>query len=318
MTKLSKMILTALIALIILPSCNTDELCYSHPHEGAIEVRFDWSDAPEASPEGMRVWFYPSADAGRGFPLDLKPSGGIARVGEGVYDLLTYNNDCDSHTFVNTDAFGSHALTTDRCDILEPMYGPSMRSAGLRSEADEPVMASTDPIWTASLQQLDIRTGEVVTLRPKALHCHYTFEFRNVGPVDKIDKVSASISGMSGIVYLSSGELSRTPVTLAVEAHVGGRARGNSISGEFYTFGHHEDVTAPHRMALYVEFNTGQKVKFTTGDNLDVTRQIHSAPDPTDVHIIIDGISIPEPMEGGGGFGPSVDDWSTTEIEIKM
>lgn len=43
------MIMTT-IAVVILASCRHKELCYDHPHGMEVNVVFDWSEAPDATP----------------------------------------------------------------------------------------------------------------------------------------------------------------------------------------------------------------------------------------------------------------------------
>ena len=90
------------------------------------------------------------------------------------------------------------------------------------------------------------------------------------------------------------------------------------VTGEFYTFGHHPDNVEPHRMVFYAVMDDGKKYCFKGAENLDVTSQIHEAPDQRHVHIIIDGLDLPQPIEGGSGFDPSIDDWEVVEVEIEM
>lgn len=311
--------LIAIMSIVLFVSCNTDELCYQHPHDGEITITYDWSDLPEAHPEGMRLWLYPSANPSPGI-YDLPADGGlITNILTGHYSIATHNNDLDVVSLYNSYEYGSHVAITNECDVLAPMYGPGMRSTGIRADGDERVFACAEPMWAASVDGIDIKSGDNIVLKPQPYTCHYTFEFRNVGSVNHISSVSASISGMSPGVRLSDGSLLTEPCTLALKAFVGNqRSTENSIVGEFYTFGHHENVAAPHRMALYVVLDTGQKIKYTTGDNLDVTEQIHNASDHRNVHIVVDDIDIPEPITNGGGFGPGVDDWGVVNIIIPM
>ena len=59
-----------------------------------------------------------------------------------------------------------------------------------------------------------------------------------------------------------------------------------------------------------------KKYCYKDSERLDVTDQVHSAPDKRHVHIIIDGLDLPEPIENGSGFDPSVDDWEVVETDI--
>ena len=49
-----------------------------------------------------------------------------------------------------------------------------------------------------------------------------------------------------------------------------------------------------------------------------MTGQIHSAPDPRNVHIVLDGLPLPKPITNGGGFQPEVEPWKPVEIDLKM
>ena len=90
--------------------------------------------------------------------------------------------------------------------------------------------------------------------------------------------------------------------------------RASNIYAEFYTFGYPAASTAPQYLMVYAILNDGKKYSFT----YDVTAQIHEAPDPKNVHIVLDGLPLPKPIDNGGGFAPTVDDWNTEEVEISM
>lgn len=49
-----------------------------------------------------------------------------------------------------------------------------------------------------------------------------------------------------------------------------------------------------------------------------MTDQIHNAPDPRNVHIVLDGLPLPKPIVNGGGFKPTVKEWQTVDVDIKM
>jgi hypothetical protein len=45
---------------------------------------------------------------------------------------------------------------------------------------------------------------------------------------------------------------------------------------------------------------------------------VHNAPNKRRVHLVIDGLDLPQPIENGHGFRPSVDDWGEEEHDIIM
>ena len=298
--------LSAIIALCT--SCVHKELCLVHPHLATLRVEFDWKDAPEADPAGMCVYFYP-LEGGRGQRFDFKGTkGGEVRLRVGKYRVLCYNNDTEIVEFYNTDDFGSHGVYTREGSVLEPIYGNAATYAP-RAEGteDERVVQQED-------RYVEVE-DHVIWLYPHELVCTYTYEVRNVKNLKHLSQVCGSISSMSGTLEFSSEEIGKECVTLPFSGASDGVSK---ITGMFYTFGHHLDNPDPHRMAFYVVMDNGEKFCFKDGNYLDVTSQVHEAPDFRHVHIIIDGLDLPEPMENGSGFDPSVDDWEVVEGEIVM
>ena len=46
----------AVLAVLSLTSCEHKDLCYDHYHNTKIQVVFDWKNAPDATPETMRLY----------------------------------------------------------------------------------------------------------------------------------------------------------------------------------------------------------------------------------------------------------------------
>lgn len=124
-----------LAALLLLASCEHKELCYQHPHLKTVRVEFDWRDAPDASPAGMCVYFYP-LEGGNGQRFDFAgTAGGEVQLRVGRYVALCYNNDTEIVEFYNTDDFASHGVYTREGNPLEPIYG---NAANYAPRADGP------------------------------------------------------------------------------------------------------------------------------------------------------------------------------------
>lgn len=323
---------------VLLSSCEHKDLCYHHPHTKTLRVEFDWRDAPDANPEGMCVFFYPldGEDAPqRRFDFTGKTGGGI-EIQVGRYRVLCYNNDTESVLLRGTDAFDTHEGYTREGSIFESIYGSGANYAPKAKEAeDERVVISPDMIWGCAALDVEISetgvsylcfpeseredwsgkpavsTEQVITLYPHELVCTYTYEVRNVKNLKYATQMCGSLSGMAPSLLFGDESLGTECVTIPFESVSDG---GSTITGRFYTFGHHEENTAPHKLLLYVWFVDGSKYYYT----FDVTDQIHSAPDKRHVHIIIDGLDFPQPIGNGSGFQPSVDDWQTVEEDIIM
>lgn len=325
-----------LLLLILICSCTHKDLCTHHPHDINVRVNFDWVGAPEADPEGMCVLFYP-VDGGQPRRYDLKGTeGGKINITVGEYIVMCYNNDTEGVLFRNPNDFCCHEAYTREGNIFESIYGNGSADPQRKGTDPERVVICPDMMWGSVATEVDITDDgicytctttrgadqrmvleeHVITLYPAELTCIYTYEIRNVKNLKHATQMCATISGMSGGINLSTQELNLENITLPLESSFD---KVSTITGRFITFGHHEDNDAPHRMELYVWMDDGQKLVYgTNGEKFDITDQIHNAPDRHRVHIVIDGLDLPQPIENGNGFKPSVDDWDVVEKDIIM
>lgn len=318
MSKNLSLLLIAALAFFF-GACDHKELCYTHPHGVTLRVVYDWTEAPDANPAGMCAFFYHENPDVAPVRVDFRGmQGGEVELIPGTYRVLTYNNDTEAVRLGNVYDFDTHFAYTREGHILEPIYGNTMQRPprGDGSE-EERVMITPDMLWGCSEVGVVV-TGtknQVVTLYPCELLCHYSYEVRNVKNLKHVSQMSGALSGMSPSMVLSSGTLNTEPVTIPFGARQDG---ASTIRGEFLTFGHHEEVDKPHRMSFYMVMDDGSKFSFTTGSNLDVTDQVHSASNPRRVHLIIDGLELPTPIENGNGFKPDVDDWNDIQQDIEL
>ena len=341
-------LMAVMAVAMMFSSCEHKDLCYHHPHTIEIYVEFDWRNAPDANPLGMCVFFYP-VDGGTPVRADFNSRtsskgviGGKVDLEEGTYRIIAYNNDTDGILFNNRDQFSTHIGYTREGDILENIYGTGYRSSSTpraRGAEDERVVITPDMMWAATALNVSVKGSgvsyvcipeedkgdyqfienqeQIITLYPRQIVCHYSYEIKNVTNLKHVAMMCGSLSSMSGSHTFSSGELGSECITLPVPASFD-RDKG-IITGEFYTFGHHEDNTEHHRMLLYVIMDDNSKYYFGSEDaKFDVTEQIHAAPNRLRVHYIIDGLDLPQAIENGHGFSPSVDDWETIYEDIIM
>lgn len=326
-----------LVSLLLLTSCEHKELCYRHPHTTKVRVEFDWRNAPDADPEGMCVFFYPE-NGGDPVRFDFGgKQGGEIDVVVGGYRLIAYNNDNEAVRFGGQSSFDTHYGYTREGSLFEPILGNGFATTSVpRAEGseEEKVVITPDMIWgctaldvvisesgscgytcvTDELGGRPIRiegTEKVITLYPCELLCHYSYEIRNVENLSSVSKMSTTLSGMSGSMVMSTGELGTECVTLPLEA----RANYNpdTITGEFFTFGHHPENPQLHNLVLYVWLNDGHKYYYT----FDLTDQVHTAPDPRRVHLIVDGLTFPLQFEDSN-VDVGIDDWIEENVDIQM
>lgn len=336
--------IVALCALIALGSCEHKELCYHHDHTVTLRLVFDWQDAPEASPRGMCVFFYPLDEGLQIRRFDFEGmTGGEITLSAGRYEVVCYNNDTENMRFRGVHSFGLHEMCGRDADLFEPVGAMAPSRLPRAPEADEEsIVACPDELWGCNATEVDVTAQGVsyicvpesdkdpwlgdhmhtyadntITLYPHVLTCVYSYEIRNVKNIEYVLAASASLSGMAPSLFVASENTGREPSTLPLPASLNRDER--TITGMFLTFGHHEENVEAHRMMLYVWATDGNRYAFgSTGDHMNVTEQIHSAPDRRRVHMVIDGLEMPSPITGDEGFSPSADEWTQVETDIIM
>lgn len=342
--------LLSVIITLMLASCEHKELCYHHDHRITLRLAFDWRDAPEAQPKGMVVWFYPTGDTGgEALRIDLAGTeGGEIKVPPGKYNVITYNNDTELVRIGGSDAFLTHHAFTREGSLLEPAQGSRDESSDDAmprpgGTAEQRVAVSPDQLWGCNALEVEVTeqgvsylcfpleekdnwyglppivTEHVITLYPHDQICHYSYEVRNVKNLGAVEKMAAVLTGMSPELYFHDESLSPESVSIPLPAY---KADETTIRGEFLTFGHDADNEAPHRFGLYVWLRNGTSLFYgKDGDNLDVTSQVHAAPDPRRVHFIIDGLDIATDNsddKSETGWNATFDDWNEINQDINI
>lgn len=305
-------IMTLLRALLILPlfaawSCIDRDLCYDHAHMVDVEVRFDWSKAPEAEPQTMVVQF---------FTLDGKhhkryeftdKAGGKIRVEAGEYIMLFHNGEMEvvNERGITCDTY---ELFTLEEGLLEPMSRDMPAPPRPSVSADEPVRYAPETVWAGALDRHEITSGSelhTITLSPEEATSHYTIEVRNVKNMSENLDISAALSGMAESYRPSTASPAGAKVTIPLSLE---RPDDHTLTARFVSFGHCPEEEGSHIFSIY----TSEKIYY----NFDVTDQMHNASDTHNIHIEIDGITLPST---DSGMAPSVDGWDDSEdIYIKL
>lgn len=305
-------------ALLAAAGCTHKDLCFDHSHVAELCVRFDWKKAPDAHPEGMTVYFYGSDGYVGHFDLQGR-EGGIVRLPVGTYDVIAYNNDCQATRASGVSAFGSHELFTSECSVLEP--ASQQGSSVPEGMSGERVVAASDMVWSALGRGISVSENagsemQEIILCPEQLVAVYTVEVRGIKGLERVDAISGSLSGLSASVALESGMLSAERVTIpfAIE-----KAAPDRVRGRFCVFGHSGDCSGGHRLLLYLWMSSGHKfVMGLDSERFDVASQIHGAENIREVHIVIDGLTIPQTIGEGSGFNPSIDDWIEVDVSLDI
>lgn len=295
------------------------QLCYDHPHTGQLRVVFDWRDAPGASPQSMSLYLFPTDGDGAGEPLRYEftdITGGVITVPEGEYRAACLNSDTELILYRNTGSPSTFECYTRTTELMEGYSAYGVRSETVpRAEgtADQPVRLAPDMLWGDSASGIRVekdRSG-TITLYPSESVCTYTVEIRHAENLRYAAALAGSLSSMAGGVLPASGSPTAERITVPFSA-VKSDDR-TTLHGRFLTFGHPVAEDCTHTLMIYAILSDNAKWCFA----YDVTGQIHDAPDPRHVHILLDGLPLPRPMESGG-FRPGLDEWQTVRIDITL
>ena len=321
---------------LLLSSCRHIPLDDIGEARMSVRVVYNWEKAPEANPKEMSIFFYPE-DGGYPYRYDLKRDGGEVKLPVGRYRIITYNNDSHSTEQSDYDDFDKHVIFNYDCDLLRPVNGVASRNLLNRLNLNEPVLfAPMERMWGCSelkAEVLNIEGEQVITLYPDKLLCDYKVTFTNVVNIDSPMWMCASLSGLSDAIYMGSCSVSEQS---AIFPFLCEKIDDKTVEGTFLTFGNCESVLKEHKVRLivyakrYVLDENGEPKLDENGkkiitsdyfvyddDKMVVTTQVDEAEDRWNVHIIIDGIELPEPVGGGGGMSIDVGNWDTEEWVIE-
>lgn len=338
--------LLLILFVAVAASCDHKELCYHHDHAETLRVVFDWRDAPDASPAGMVVWFYPiEGTEGGALRFDVRGTEGReVRVLPGKYHIIAYNNDTELSLIGGSDDFYTHHIYTREGSIFEPASGSRSQRFGDQppwpdGTEDERVVVSPDEVWGCKALDVEVTeqgvsylcfpleekddwygrppivTEHIITLYPHDLLCRYSYEVRNVKNLGSVTNMCGVLTGMAPTLHFHDESLGPECVSIPLPAY---KADATTIRGEFLTFGHNTGNEAPHRFGLYLWLKGGKSLFYgKDGDDFDVTGQVHDAPNPRRVHFIIDGLDVP-PVVSDEGWDVSFDDWNDVNEELDM
>lgn len=298
--------------LCLLAACEHKDLCYDHTHTAEVKVVFDWRHASQVQPSSMRLYLYP-ADGGKMLPYEFAGrNGGVITIPGGSYRALCINNDAESVIYTGVETFeGFEASTTNS---TKTGYPRTVR--GYADPETESLHRSPEMLWTDRRDDIHIVLGvkdQTITLYPDTSVCLYTVEIRNAKNLKDLSPfaISGSLTGLSEGFLVGRNKLDDNLTTVPFEAQ---HDQVSTIKASFLGFGHKRDANLKHWLFIYVRMPDGKNYYHT----YDVTDQLLRATDKHHVHILLDGLPLPKPIENGNGLQPKVDDWEEVIVDIPM
>lgn len=281
-----------------------------------ITVLFNWENAPEASPEGMTLYFFPTKSSGRIWRFDIAgPKGGEVEIPSGSYRLLAFNNDARPVNFTFTSAFDTFSATT---------------SAAAGSTAELPTIKMPEPLYAGTVNDLEITLCGVrytpynattvkecgkslVRCSPSPRTCKYNVIVEDIENFDRVTGATAAVTGMAESVTLASDMLKEPSVAIPFKMSATGN---NTLEGKLLTFGALD--SSAQTLLITATLADGTTIRASH----DVSDQILNSPDRRNVTIIVKGLKIPppekpdDPVGGDGNLDVDVAGWTVIEIDL--
>lgn len=288
-----------------------------------IYVAFDWRNAPDANPSSMMAYFFPATRGDAILYTFSNAEGGEITIPYGYYAGIGLNGDNTEWAGMrNTDDPESFEVYTRDAENLEA-YGILSRSVPRAEGTEHERMAKTPGmIWSDRKDNINLSADDdadgngvhTITFYPEEAICHYTVDILDIAHSEYLHgaEVDATLSGM-GEGFLA-GKHTATDVAVTMPFTLKSDTKANSLNGQFLTFGECCSTAHSHMLTVYVYLTDGTKWYHA----YDVTDQVTSAPDPRNVHIVVRGLDLPQPITGGSGFQPDVNEWNNININLSM
>lgn len=303
-----------LIAATVASSCSHKDILCPGKEERRIHVLFEWDNAPDASPAGMTVYFYPRSQGGQIWRFDIVGrSGGEVAIPVGRYTMIAFNNDLAGIRFS-----GLESAST-------PEASPKLNSSG--------VSGSTGQLYSGAIMDLEVTICGVTYRRPDGtvkecgqglLRCsptplssRYNVTVRNISGLQHVRSASAIITAPASGVNLSTAIFSSAKCSLGAQMNISSadstlRCSATALQPALNL----QDAV----LTLQITRTDGKKLSKA----FNVTDQILSSPDIRNINILIDSLNIPDgdvpsPPSGDGddvGIEVGVDGWSDIIIDI--
>lgn len=305
-----------LLYLLCLTSCSQRELCYDHSHVSPVVLEFDWSQASDATPNTMVVWFF-SASSEERYRFELTDGGTTTRsqfdshikIRPGTYHVLCHNGTTDKNSEEGR-TFDDYRIVTYSDAVLSPMN--RSENAPLPEGADsQPVRASASTVYAHTLDELvtiepAADNEKHIRFTPVEMTSVYDIVITGVKNLSADTEASAVITGLAEAWSPAYSRPTGAEVTIPFKMnHCGSEC----LRGSLVTFGDN----APHNIRHCLRIYTSYKYYY----DFDVTDAIHNAGNSKHIEINLNGLKLP--VNDQGGMSPGINGWEDAEdIELPM
>lgn len=305
-----------LLNLVCLTGCEQRELCYDHSHVSPVAIEFDWSMAPEATPNTMVVWFFSTTSKER-YRFELTGDGTSSRsdfdcrimVRPGTYRVLCHNGTTDNNS-EDGDTFYEYNLLTYGDAVLAPLN--RSENAPLPDDADnQPVRAMGSTVYAHTLDETvtiePAAAGDkIIRFTPVEVTSVYDVIITGVENLTADIDASAALTGLAEAWNPATSAPGGAEVTIPFKLNHCGT---DCLRGSLVTFGDNAPHNVRHRLRVFTSYRFFY--------DFDVSEQIHNAGNSKHIEIHVHGLKLP--VVDQGGMSPGVEGWDNAEdIEVNM
>lgn len=297
----------ALLAAVLLAGCDSRELCYDHSHKMPVSIEFDWTDAPDAQPATMVVWFFP-VDGSQGLRFELIGDGhttrtsfdAVVKVPVGTYRMVCHNGSSEFNIEQGSN-FNDYMVTTYDVEVLSGMN----RNENAPLPEEMPVHSQASTLFAHTIDEpmtivKNSKAQQKVVFRPVEASILCDVVVTNVQNLSPDVTASAVITGAAEGWHAGSSASTETRVAVPFALEQSGP---DSLYGSVVLFG----LSGKHTLRIY----TSYKYYY----DFDVTDQV--VEQKHHINIDVSGIKLPEAPSSG--MQPGVNDWGDTiEEDITM
>lgn len=282
-----------------LSSCQKELIYKTVVTDRKVEIAF--GDVPYAT---MSTWLFspPGGQLFYSLPTDRTST---VDAPSSAFNALCYNDDSDINRF-EIRSWDEATVTTGATELLSrSSFGDTNADIPRGGDPEEPVLFQPTQLYADTCLMF---TGKKLTFAPKAVLTHIEVVVRNIHNIQNAISVSAALSGMSDRMdlreLLPKGRACTIPFEMEKE--------DAKFRGEALSFGHCQEYNNKHVLTIYVMMKDGQKYY----NCYDVTSIFHEKKESKEILIELDGLNLPESVEGGIGAG--LDSWSEIRNEIEL
>lgn len=286
-------------------------------------VIFDWTNSPHANPSVMQFIAYPK-DGGQGIEFGFtKNTSGEVDLAAGEYQSLAFNSDTENLLYRGDkwDTFEIYTRETSLATYSKLFSSSRSVPRGPGSE-DELIVEEPDMLWTGCAAEMPTagnNQNETVTLPMQPSVFTYLFVIDNVANLEYVIDITATLSGMSGSMFPSTGKPSHTHCIIPVSVKSDGK---QTITCSVRSFGHcPQQEAGNHHLLVYARLSDGSKWYY----DFDVTDVLHKpSKTVTDdegnvlIEIRLNELPFPRAISSDSGMHPDVEDWNEVEVDIKL